>query len=65
MSTGLYLGLVLQVTNSEYVTIRLSNGQDWGELKNELELFNSILEFELELESKDFYQAEFELKDFE
>ena len=35
--------------------------QGWGEIKNELELFSSIPEFEL----KDFEQVEFELKDFE
>ena len=33
--------------------------QGWGELKNELELFNSIPEFELVFELKDFHQAEF------
>ena len=35
--------------------------QGWGELKNLLELLNSVPEFEL----KDFDQAEFELQDFE
>ena len=36
----------------------MHKNQGWGELKNELELFNSIPKFEL----KDFHQAEFEFE---
>ena len=51
------------VTNGPKVFIHLMRSvQRWGEFKNELELLNSVPEFEL----KDFHQAgfEFEFKDF-
>ena len=61
--TSVYMQIVYvipcNVIHFRYVAYKLVKAplyrQGWGELKNELELFNSIHEFEL----KDFHRAEF------